>query len=199
MLNAVGQRIVDLACKNGVSNQALCRILNAGRNHIQAWKEETSKPTAEEVSIVAKHFNVSTDYILGRTDTPTMNSRDSTQAHPNEDSFLLALKDFLSSANADTLESKGLSNEEFKPYLEGSKPLYLEDACEISQRIGKPLNEMLSGVRLSDDIEKMLAAMSGDERESFFTENMASLSTEHQRMVSLFAQFLASSKQDATP
>ncbi|HEM1859839.1 TPA: helix-turn-helix transcriptional regulator, partial [Listeria monocytogenes] len=42
--------------------------LNMGENAIYSWKVKT--PGADKLKAVADYFNVSTDYLLGRTDNP---------------------------------------------------------------------------------------------------------------------------------
>ncbi|EGP9551487.1 XRE family transcriptional regulator, partial [Listeria monocytogenes] len=43
-----------------------------GENAIYSWKVKT--PGADKLKAVADYFNVSTDYLLGRTDNPQIDS-----------------------------------------------------------------------------------------------------------------------------
>ena len=68
------QEVINLilmtAKERNISNQEICRILGANRNKVDDWKKGKSSPSVEEVSILAKNFNVSTDYLSGLTDDP---------------------------------------------------------------------------------------------------------------------------------
>ena len=61
-------RIKELAQKQGLSINLLEEKLVYSRNTIYNLK--TSKPSTERISEIADYFNVSTDYLLGRTDNP---------------------------------------------------------------------------------------------------------------------------------
>jgi transcriptional regulator with XRE-family HTH domain len=65
------ERILTLKKQNHISEQEICRILDAKKDKLYTWKMERSTPTTEEVSILADYFGVSIDYLLGRTDDPT--------------------------------------------------------------------------------------------------------------------------------
>lgn len=61
-------RIKELAQKQGLSINLLEEKLGYSRNTIYNLKN--SKPSTERISEIADYFNVSTDYLLGRTDNP---------------------------------------------------------------------------------------------------------------------------------
>ncbi|MFM0817361.1 helix-turn-helix domain-containing protein [Streptococcus suis] len=61
-------RIKSLAQKQGLSINSLEAKLGYSRNTIYNLK--TSKPSTERIAEIADYFNVSTDYLLGRTDNP---------------------------------------------------------------------------------------------------------------------------------
>ena len=63
-------RIKELAQKQGLSINLLEEKLGYSRNTIYNLK--TSKPSTERISEIADYFNVSTDYLLGRTDNPNI-------------------------------------------------------------------------------------------------------------------------------
>ncbi|NTK60265.1 hypothetical protein A5816_000540 [Enterococcus sp. 3G1_DIV0629] len=62
------ERVSDLAKKQGLSVFDLADKLNLSRNSIYSWKK--SSPKAETLQKVADYFDVSTDYLLGRTNVP---------------------------------------------------------------------------------------------------------------------------------
>lgn len=70
-------RIKNLAKKQGLSINLLEEKLGYSRNTIYNLK--SSKPSAERLQEIADYFNVSTDYLLGRTNNPNI-LMDSTEA-----------------------------------------------------------------------------------------------------------------------
>ena len=69
-MSVVG-RILSVAKDAKVSNQEICRLLGANRNKVDDWKKGKSTPTSSEVAVLAKKFDVSTDYLIGLSDAPT--------------------------------------------------------------------------------------------------------------------------------
>ena len=65
------QNILKIAKENKINNQKLCEILNSNPNKIYDWKVGKSKPSTDELCILADYFNVSADYLLGRTNEQT--------------------------------------------------------------------------------------------------------------------------------
>ena len=70
------EKIKELADKKGISINRLEEQLGFSRNTIYNMK--TKKPNAERVAAIADYFNVSTDYLLGRTDNPRIATDDQT-------------------------------------------------------------------------------------------------------------------------
>lgn len=64
----VFEKVKELAKKHGISLNTLEDNLGYGRNSLYSLK--TKKPNAERISEIADYFQVSTDYLLGRTDNP---------------------------------------------------------------------------------------------------------------------------------
>lgn len=62
------ERIKELAKKQGLSINSLEEKLGYSRNTIYALKR--NQPGSEKLQQIADYFNVSTDYLLGRTDNP---------------------------------------------------------------------------------------------------------------------------------
>ncbi|MFM0760831.1 helix-turn-helix transcriptional regulator [Streptococcus suis] len=62
------EKIKELAKKQGKSLGAVEEDLGYGRNTL--YKIKNSTPNAERIAEIANYFNVSTDYLLGRTDNP---------------------------------------------------------------------------------------------------------------------------------
>ena len=66
------EKIKELAKKRGKSLGQVEEDLGYGRNTL--YKIKNSTPNAERIAEIANYFNVSTDYLLGRTDNPAISS-----------------------------------------------------------------------------------------------------------------------------
>lgn len=64
----VFDRIKELSDKRGISLQKAAVEMGFSENLFYQWKN--SQPKADRLERVADYFGVSTDYLLGRTDTP---------------------------------------------------------------------------------------------------------------------------------
>lgn len=61
-------RILSLAKERGTKQSFLNNLIGGYRGKITDWKNEKSTPTEKEIKIIANYFNVSVDYLLGKTD-----------------------------------------------------------------------------------------------------------------------------------
>ncbi|WP_375708933.1 helix-turn-helix transcriptional regulator [Streptococcus dysgalactiae] len=66
----VFEKVKELAKKHGISLNTLEDNLGYGRNSLYSLKNK--KPNAERLQEIADYFQVSTDYLLGRTDNPAI-------------------------------------------------------------------------------------------------------------------------------
>ena len=64
------EKIKELCQNRGISINSLEETLGYSRNTIYSMKNK--KPNAERLQEIADYFNVSTDYLLGRTDNPVI-------------------------------------------------------------------------------------------------------------------------------
>ena len=64
------EKIKELAQKQGISLQKVAEDLGYSINYLYTLKEKT--PKSDRLQEIANYFNVSTDYLLGRTDNPTI-------------------------------------------------------------------------------------------------------------------------------
>lgn len=85
-------RIKELAKKQGLSINSLEEKLGYSRNTIYNLKN--SKPSTERISEIADYFNVSTDYLLGRTDNPAIANDDKVNSYlgPAETGLVAAFR-----------------------------------------------------------------------------------------------------------
>lgn len=64
------EKIKELCQQRGISINYLEETLGYSRNTIYSMKSK--KPNAERLQEIADYFNVSTDYLLGRTNNPNI-------------------------------------------------------------------------------------------------------------------------------
>lgn len=64
------EKIKELCKQRGITLIQLEETLGYSRNTL--YKLKTQKPNAERIAEIADYFNVSTDYLLGRTDNPNI-------------------------------------------------------------------------------------------------------------------------------
>lgn len=62
--------VKNLCEKQGISLNTLEEKLELGKNSLYGLKR--NQPSAERLQQIADYFNVSTDYLLGRTDNPVI-------------------------------------------------------------------------------------------------------------------------------
>lgn len=96
-------RVKELSQKRGISLSKLEETLGLGKNSIYALKR--NQPSAERLQEIADYFNVSTDYLLGRTDNPKIASDDTASEYTTEDLRKMA-------KNAKTFDGKPLTDED---------------------------------------------------------------------------------------
>lgn len=97
------ERVRELAKKQGLSINQLEDKLNFGKNSLYGLKK--SNPNSKIIEKIADYFNVSTDYLLGRTDNPRIASDDAASEYTTEDLRKMA-------KNAKTFDGKPLTDED---------------------------------------------------------------------------------------
>ena len=60
------QNILKITKEHNLNNQQLCKLLKTNPNKIYDWKIGKSKPSAQDICIIADYLGVTTDYLLGR-------------------------------------------------------------------------------------------------------------------------------------
>lgn len=118
-------RIKKLAKKQGLSINLLEEKLGYSRNTIYNLKN--SKPSTERISEIADYFNVSTDYLLGRTDNPAIASDDNTNKYlgPAETELVAA---FRNQTQNMTEEEKARFNKAIESLMVTAKTLMDDDS-----------------------------------------------------------------------
>lgn len=104
--------VKELCKKQGISLNTLEEKIGFARNSLYSWKNSEPKP--KKLKAVADYFNVSTDYLLGRTNNPNVAS------------------EIVTTADGRTVD---LSNLRERVVLFDGKPLSDEDVDKIAQII----------------------------------------------------------------
>lgn len=80
------ERLVKLRTDEGLSQYELAKVLGLSRGQISNYELGTRQPDYETLVKLADFFNVSTDYLLGRTNDPSPHPQIETiAAHRTDD------------------------------------------------------------------------------------------------------------------
>lgn len=60
-----GQILKELRKEKGETQQNLATIFNVSKVTISAWETNKQEPCIEDIKLLARHFSVTTDYLLG--------------------------------------------------------------------------------------------------------------------------------------
>lgn len=85
------ERLQALAKKRGESVQDAAEKSGLSKNLFYKWK--TSEPKGADLKKVADHFDVSVDYLLGRTSTPQFTRRDELDVQKTLEEMVEGLSD----------------------------------------------------------------------------------------------------------
>lgn len=97
------EKIKELSLKRGISLQKVAEDLGYSINYLYTLKEKT--PKSDRLQEIADYFNVSTDYLLGRTDNPVIANDDTIAGYTSDDLRKMA-------ENAKTFDGKPLTEED---------------------------------------------------------------------------------------
>ena len=119
------EKIKELAKKRGKALGQVEEDLGYGRNTL--YKIKNSTPNAERIAEIANYFNVSTDYLLGRTDNPAIVSDDKTNEYlgPAETELVAA---FRNQTQNMTEEEKARFNKAIESLMVTAKTLMDDDS-----------------------------------------------------------------------
>ena len=65
----VGRIIKELRTEIGISQLALGKAIGVSQKAIDYWERGVNEPKASYIILLADFFNVSTDFLLGRSET----------------------------------------------------------------------------------------------------------------------------------
>lgn len=117
----LGSNIAQLRERRGLSQAALAKEFNISQATLAMYETNKRRPNVEMLDSIADYFNVTTDYLLGRTPTPQFTAK-------NERDVQNIVDDLIN----------GLSNENSLAYLRnGGEEIDEEDAELIKDALEK--------------------------------------------------------------
>lgn len=66
-------RLRKLRISNDLTQKDLAKKINASQSKIGMWEIGSRDPGTDDIFILSKYFNVSSDYLLGLSDEPNLN------------------------------------------------------------------------------------------------------------------------------
>ena len=67
-MNLFKERLKELLIESGKMQKDICKEMNITKQKLTKWKLGYNEPSIDEIIMLAKYFNVSTDYLLGLED-----------------------------------------------------------------------------------------------------------------------------------
>ncbi len=67
-MDSIANRIKEIRKENHLSQSDFGKILSVSQDNVSLWETGKSFPSVQHVILIAKTFNISTDYILGVSD-----------------------------------------------------------------------------------------------------------------------------------
>lgn len=64
-------KIKELRLLNKIKQSDLAKLCNTSQANVSAWELDKWQPSQEDLSKIADYFNVSVDYLLGRSSDPS--------------------------------------------------------------------------------------------------------------------------------
>ena len=69
---SIGEKLKELREKNGKTQLDISKFLGVTYQTIYKYEKDIAVPPADAIVKLAEYFNVSTDYLLGRTNIPNI-------------------------------------------------------------------------------------------------------------------------------
>ena len=142
--------INQLCKKNGISITKLCEMITNSSGNLATWKKDYMR--SDYLQKIAEYFNVSTDYLLGRTSEPNITATNiENRSYSKEDEELLKLINGLSLVDKakvivliDRLnaEKKPSETQIVKKIARGSKTDSNRETLEVDKDFFKKLDEL---------------------------------------------------------
>lgn len=104
------EKITDLINHSGKSVSSIFKELKIPHNAVSEWSKGKAKPSAEALTKIADYFDVSVDYLLGRTNTQIFQA-DEKKEPTSENVSFERLREALSEKGLTEQDVENLSDE----------------------------------------------------------------------------------------
>jgi len=141
------ERLVQLRKLHGLTQKQLATDLQLSELAIQHYESRRRKPAFDILISLASYFDVSLDYLVGRSDNPTKVSFSSSW----EECFRERLSEILPNFDRVDLLDGGVDIEFLEAIADNKHYLTFHDACGIADELGVSLDYL---VGLSDDPDR---------------------------------------------
>ena len=188
------QNILNIAKANGLNNQQLCKLLNTNPNKIYDWKVGKSRPSAQDVLTIARHLNVSVDYLLTGEENSNVKQNLSMRTSLEIATEIKALAKAKKIAIGKMLKDCDLSVNTLSSMQSGGYFPRLEAIVKIAEYLNVSVDYLLG---ISDETGTKKAPTENDERDELVDAIVAivkTLSPEQKEMLLAQLQGLAGQK-----
>ena len=121
-MKSLGSKIKELREKKNCTQTELGKKVGVGKTTISNYETDYSTPDIETIGLIADFFNVSTDFLLGRTENPDEEISD-THYYINDDAREMAQEIF--------------DNPDLKVLFDASRNLEVEDIKFVTDFVKK--------------------------------------------------------------
>ncbi len=67
-MNNFNERLKELRTERNITQQELGKLVNMSKMAISHWEKGHSEPSISQLIILSNYFEVSVDYLIGKTD-----------------------------------------------------------------------------------------------------------------------------------
>lgn len=129
----IGKRITNLREQNKVSQETLASYLNIDRTSLSRLENGKRKISSDEIKLISKFFNVTSDYLLGISQTPAWATKKDT----------LELRNFIdeNSEGGMTFDGEDLTREEKEKVEIAMTQIFWDKLKQIRTREAKENGE----------------------------------------------------------
>lgn len=113
-MSKFGERLKKMREAKGLNQGELACILNVGQTTVGMYENGHREPNIERLNQIATYFNVSLDYLVGRTNDPTKEYKPTTRELLD---MLHLSDDEIFERGPHTLDGKILTRDEFKTII----------------------------------------------------------------------------------
>ena len=68
VMKIFGERLRELRCMKGMTQKDFAKELNVSGNTIHCWETDKQEPSMYMLIVISNFFDVSLDYLFGKTD-----------------------------------------------------------------------------------------------------------------------------------